>query len=615
MRTVLSFLLSFLSAFIAHATEMSCEQQVAFISKASSPCVNAPKTNNLRDMANLSVAEKMRQCQATQEQFHCQDYKKTLDDDGQKKIITCDKMQLCENTSSVAGDVLAGCALGGIGFIKDAVESLWGLGQMARDTHDEEVLCSTGPNSTLYKSLMYDLYNSDDRLPKSLQMKTPPAQTLAKMTCAQIQSQMFTAKQELSRNLSNEIDLANKLKKPLSAEQKAFLSWQADLKKNRPDFDKLLMQKISAWLNEQGVKGACYNKQAYWELICKGALLIGTGAQGAIKILALAGVVGKAEQAAALAKAVSSTGAKAAAGAADAASSGKRVDDYVKAVESAERRNKGAGGQILNDADRENIFALRGALSEDESVAAFEKLRPGGKKLSDGEASQIRKMHEVGGDEGGSLGSYTPAQYTEKMRLARQINPETGKPYFTLEESKILMRNGITGVSKADQEKSYAMYSKLARDQGGSTYQRLHAEAANALGKTEEAASAYDRSFKSYVRELKEKKGVDLTDARSAEQTLKGLSEREFNQLEDLAAVSGNTERLGDISRAKWKLIENDIRRQNTGKSPSESLKIGDKIQDVYQELQAQTYSKNPLRKKMAEEEIKAMKLVYPNLR
>ena len=126
--------------------------------------------------------------------------------------------------------------------------------------------------------------------------------------------------------------------------------------------------------------------------------------------------------------------------------SGLKVEEFVRKVNAAERAGRGITEKIVNVADKEVILKIAGAMSREERISSFEHLLGGGRKLSKPESDQLMKMHNVGTDANRGFFELTKTDLEKKLTLAREINAETGKPFFTGAESKVLMRNGITGI-------------------------------------------------------------------------------------------------------------------------------------------------------------------------
>jgi len=571
------------------------------IAKSPNVCKNSAQINQLRDLARFSAQQKMQQCQDNFKANNCDELQRSLSKEDQDKIAKCDAKDLCREFPGKTLDFQIGCFKSYGSFAVDTLKSLWGAGESFVTTMQEQSACYNDLNQ---KKLMYSLYNND--APAAMQLRAPPDDVLSRMKCTDIQSQIFSSSHEMSRKLSDQIDLASKLKKPLSSEQQEFADWQKN-KNSRRNPGEILEHKVKEYLRKQGLKLQCFNSDAIGQIVCEAEATVvfsfiggaGLATKGPFikDILAIS-------KDAKVAEVADTAGA-----ASKATQSAQKVEDFANKAQSAERRGGGGVGQkFISDSQKEEVLNLSGTMTDEERIAAFEKVT--GKNLSRREADQLIKMHESSGTK--SFDQLTKEDIDEKIAIANEKNPDTGKPYFTKDETDFAIRNGLTGMSKEEQEKFYKKYAAEAANPKNDYSQthRLHAESANNLGKTEEAATAYKRAYSAYIKE----KRIDLSNPTAAKQRLSQMSETELGQIEDLAAYSGNTDKLVDIERAKWKTIENDIRSRFRNQ-PGAAQMTESTVQAEYQNLQAAARSSNPLTKKAAEEKIKAFKTVYPGLR
>lgn len=522
-----------------------------------------------------------------------------------------DRGQLMRALENYA-NIQAGCALGGWNFVKDTFVGLGtaigeGVAKMVVDAQQEKADNEKCDKDPKLKKSIYTNYNST--VPKMLQVEVPADEVFGRVPCAQLKAglrmmqtrQGFVAMDKVRSRITDP-------KAKFSPEEKEYVDWIKKMnsrESNGPSAVELAKKKI----HELGVKYECYNTLRATAMICEGMLSVATVAAGGVgiaaKVARIAGVASKAEKVAA-----ASNLAKAGEAERAVQSTGK-VEELVSKVQAADRRGAGGAGQALtNQAQKEEILNIAGSMTNQERVSAFEGIT--GRKLTVDEANQLQKMHEIGTSEGRTYSTLTKKDLEAKAKLASEINPATGKAYFTKEETNILMRNGITGWSEADKLKAYTKYADLAAKNDYSQYYRLHAESSRALGKTTEAEAAYKKAYAAYVKESK----VDFSNSTAARQKLSSMSERDLGELENLSAFSGNTEKLADVTKAKWNAIERDIRSQRQYRNgPGASQVMESTVHASYQELQTAARSSDPMIKKAAEEKIKAMKVAFPGLK
>lgn len=514
-------------------------------------------------------------------------------------------------------DMRVGCAIGGWNFIKDTFVSLGtaigeGAAKMALENEkarEENAKCEKNP---AMKKAYYTDYNAS--VPKLLQVELPKDEVFNRASCVTVQRTLMMVQQ------SQQIAAMDKVRTryfdpnaKYSAEEQEYVDWVRRASSERvkgPDLMTLAKNK----LNEMDVKYQCYNTVRASAMVCEAMASVATLAAGpvgaalkaakAANIAKLAGVAVDAE------KMVAATNvAKAATTAEKAAQSSAKVEDLVGKVKSAERRGTGGIGQALtNQAQKDEILSLSRDMTTRERVTAFESLA--GRKLSTEEAAQLEKMHQVGTSQGRDYYFLTEEDLKLKLNYAAKTNPLTGKPYFNKNETDILMRNGLTGGSnEAQMMKDYQKYADLAAKNEYSQYQRLHAESSRALGKTQEAEAAYSRAYTAYTKEHK----VDFSNPTAARQSLSRMTENELFQLEELSAITGNTQKLTEVTKAKWATIDKDVRSRFNGRQGASEM-MEATVRHEYSELRTATQSSNPMTKKAAEAKLKALKEVYPGL-
>jgi len=567
-----------------------------FAAKDSCLATDLKATKPLSDLQNHS-------CEQLKKSTQCQQAYKQIKDSGENPdsySLQCkDRGQVLRALENYT-DIQAGCAKGGWNMVKGTFVDLGtaigeGVAKIVVDRQTEKEENARCDKDIKIKKSLYTNYNS--KVPLMLQVKTPTNDHLGRRSCVQLKKDLQDAQanQSLAAKDKVRLRLVNP-KATYTAEEKEYINW---LKKSamQKDNDLGVIEAAKKRLHDMGIQYECYNMYRATAMICETMFDIASYAAGGVgvgvKVGRIAGVVSKAtkaEQAAA------------------AANSSKNVDEFIGKVKTAERRGVGgAGQQLTNQAQKDEILNLAGAMTKQERVAAFESIA--GRKLTSAEAKQLQKMHEVGTSQGRTYASLTDADLKAKAKLASEINPATGKAYFTKQETDILMRNGITGTSEAQKLKDYQKYAELAAKNNNSQYYRLHAESSRALGKSQEAEGAYKKAYATYVKEKK----VDFSNATTARQKLSTMTERDLYELENLAAFSGNTEKLAEVTKAKWSVIEKGIRSQYKS-GPGASQMLENTVRDALEDLQKAVRSNDPMIKKAANEKIKAMKTAFPGL-
>ncbi len=574
-----SFFALFLSLFLGLSTSVNAAESCDLRTDTLSPITDLVKKN-------CEEAKASTQCQKVYQEI------KEAGGDPSARALICGGD---ENQSWLSGSAewATGCLIGVGDYFVKLGESIGETGaefMLEREQKAAELAaCDKDINK---KRLLYEDYNS--RMPQVLRTTQPPDSELQALKCEKIQTNLVMEQRKLSMRAFNKVRARlNDRNATYTPEEQQFVDWTN--KVNKPKLDGNVIDLAKAHLKKMGVQYDCYNSKYQKALICEAMAEVAPTLWGAAK----AGAAGlKAARAQRLAKLAGV----------------KKVDDFVADVNAAERATAGPGGRITNAADKEKILAAAAGLTPEERILALEKIR--GKPLSKREADQWLKMHDVGTTEGRGFGTYTKEDIDLKRKLASEINPDTGKPYFTDDEIKIGLRNGITGaqdktsLAKVNSTNAREVYAAKAREQDYSQYHRLHAEAAAAEGKISEASEAYNSAYKAYVKENK----IDLKDANTAKRTHSNLSERQLYELEETAARSGQVQQINEVTKAKWNKIEADIKKSYSGK-PGYQDAVTQQVHTEYNNLRELTNSKNPIVKKAAEEKLKSLKVVYPGLK
>ncbi len=416
--------------------------------------------------------------------------------DASSMKLKCDKKDLeYKRSFAYVGDWLLAC---GSGFVVDPLKDLVGLAFVPFDQMLDNKICN---GDLQMKKQLLTALNLD--APSSMQMTNLNDAELKQMTCSQIKAHLY--------NHNNDVYIAARNKKlrkqTLNVTELEVLDY---VEKPKPANSKALelSKMVDAIMDKMKVKRQCFSPQHLTRLRCEIASFVVTS-------IAAPGLVGL--RSAKLAKL-----------------SGMKVDDFVQAVNSAERSAGGISGKFASKIDQTDVLLKAGALSKAERVAATEKLL--GKKLLPEQADRLWEMHQVGSKEGRGFFSLTKEDVDKKLQLAMAINPKSvdGKqPYFTMDEIKVLMRNGVTGITGKEQD-------------------RIKGEKLLADG---------------FVRSSKEKLDEGFAVSNAYYREYLDLDSQKFASAIGQAGIQGNP-RAGDFF----------VRALTGGLKPEDSVKLADKI-------------------------------------
>lgn len=386
----------------------------------SSKC--STKTDPLKNFEILQAS-----CIAIRDSKDCKDLYTKIDKDSHTKEEANYKKLKCEKTDverrqsgAVIGDALLAC---GAGLIVDPFLDLGRtLGEGAGWAVMNWEKARECDKSADLKMAYIQSFNLD--VPELARMPMPSKEKINSMSCNQIQVMILnhrsTEVKALSRSLSAK-EFSPTQKKLLTEKEKEFLTYDKQRltgKAGQPGAGLLAL--VNKLWSELKIKDQCYSPEQTAKLRCEIAATIATTAIPGLFAI----------RAARLAKL-----------------SGIRIEELTAAIQAAERQTASLGGKLLNESEKLEILKRAGVLTNEERIAVFEKLL-GGRKLSAEESAQLLKMHDVGSKEGRGFFDLTKEDLAEKIKLAtKEINPKTGKPFFTADEANVLIRNGITGIT------------------------------------------------------------------------------------------------------------------------------------------------------------------------
>jgi hypothetical protein len=349
-------------AVISHIPQSFSSDSPCFSEKScAATTLNAPSHSLLKKGCEVTRAAA------------CADIKDT------EKLYTCDMKSFCERTSldtAIAG--IKGC---GLGVWDASLKGLWDVlkGLTSFATY------SSNCNSDIEQKLdMIDKFN--DALPPGESFKTPPKQSLQRMSCSDLLKEFNTKAYNVSQRMTEKstADVSKEIN-PANRKSKGSIDLKAEAGK---------------LLDQLKVKRECYNTEALAELYCEA---------GTVAALTVAGPAVATFRAARLARVV-------------------ELSKSVQ-VEAAATKLAKAGEAVMSTA---------GKLSDAERKGVAEVLL--GRALSKEEQSALIAAHEVGKERGAGFFTYTPEELRDKARILRSAG-------FNSRERAILMRNGIAGSS------------------------------------------------------------------------------------------------------------------------------------------------------------------------
>lgn len=264
--------------------------------------------------------------------------------------------------------------------IKQVYEVLKGLAQFAT--------YSSGCNTDIEQKLdMIDRFNA--ALPAGESFKTPPEQSLNRMSCSDLLKEFNTKAYNVSQRMTERsaADVSKEIN-PAHKDQ------------NNTD----LKAAAGKLLDQLKVRQECYNTKALAELYCEaGTVVVMTAAGGYAAF--------RAARLARLAK----------------------LSDSVQVEAAVARSIRGVGGAT------EGLMSTASSLSNADRLGVAKTLL--GRTLSKTEQDAIIAAHNLGKErEGAGFFTYTEQELRDKARILRRAG-------FNSKERDILMRNGITGTS------------------------------------------------------------------------------------------------------------------------------------------------------------------------
>lgn len=357
-------------------------------------------------------------CMAVRDSKECQNLYSEIDktsaskEEATYKKLKCDKKEMSPLISRLP-DLALACAMGAV------VDPIIELGQALGETAAAAKLhwsnarnCDKDLNQ---KMALIQGFNLD--VPKLLRLSIPDKNKINSMSCNQIHVMILNHRTTQKNKLKIELDaksISPTQSKNLTSAEKEYLDYINNPPKREGEGFTKLIEKI---MTDLKIKHQCYSPEQLTKLYCEVAAFVASTAVPGLMAL----------RAAKLAK-----------------TSGIKVEELLKYIGAAERKTAGIGGKFANSSEKMRVLDMAGNLSNPERIAAAEKLL--GRTLSKEEREQLFKIHAVGADDKRGFFSYTKADIDLKRKLSNDINPNTGKPFFDLNDQKILMRNGITGI-------------------------------------------------------------------------------------------------------------------------------------------------------------------------
>lgn len=390
----------------------------------------ATRQCNTQPNQTLSLIEQSTEahCILIRDSDQCKELYKKIDqttnsrEEAQKMKLNCSPSK-SDGGLKFTGDIALGCASG---LIIDPVMDLGRfIGVSAAKAVESFRQARECDKSLEEKSRFIVEYNLS--VPYFLQFPATDPATLKDQSCAQVQVRLLNHKTNINKRLNVKYGGVlstepSKIKAKYGQLGQDYYNYLNKKGESSPGFN--LLEKIKEIQNNFFAGQACYSPQQQAKINCEIAGFIASAAiPGALAL--------RAQKLATL--------------------SGRKVDDFLNYMNQAQRATPGVAGRLTNKAEQDYLLSLASQLTDTERVQVFEKIF--NRKMELSESQQLIKIHQVGSDQGRGIGSYIPEDILEKRRLAKEINPTTGKPYFNLEEQKVLLRNGITGSFKYDNAK------------------------------------------------------------------------------------------------------------------------------------------------------------------
>lgn len=263
------FILLALSSPTLAGEVLNCEQRVNLAySEGFGGCAHSPGAKNIRTLFQFSTYREVLKCQEEYAKYHCDKLKDSMDYMDQWMIRSCQGPDICQSASEKTTDIAKGCGVGVAYLLARNLTAAYKLGKAFLEGLESSKVCSTGPHSLENKKLFYAVYNS--QVPSGMRINQPPDSTLNQEFCGEIYERLNTTFSERIRQLTEESELKERLKLPLSPELQEFVDW----KKNRSTHttapsDSELMKKAMDYIHTQIANFECYNTMAKSTMVCE----------------------------------------------------------------------------------------------------------------------------------------------------------------------------------------------------------------------------------------------------------------------------------------------------------------------------------------------------------
>lgn len=510
-------------------------------------------------------------CQNTLQAMKCDQLKDKLSANDQKKMKKCTMPDLCDQLQQAPN--LSDCWEGLKKFGKDSADKA--VKAIGDATNESAKLQSCNSDLTEKKQFFADFNDSVSTVP-SLQIPALPDSALNTMSCLDIKRHIEGTYQNLLqkqlrtlRAFDSSHPTAKNQPSQYPPDLKAFKDWMDENgREMQQKIEKLVNMPaaIAKFLNDADIKYNCYTTAVQTQLFCYAAATMAASA--------LSGAAG--------AKALAYAGKLAAIAGDMTANASVRVlnavDDAVHPGRLANLKNDSNEMRTMTRTEKD--AAMQDAApahpeSDSSRVAAAKDVV--GRDLTSTEKKAVIEAHNVGYDQGRGYYSYTPDDLKKKIQILQDAG-------FKKEEIDILMRKGITGLTKAEQQglKEYeGLLEKAKKDPTFSAYQRLCAEKAKSLGPNvlgpnylDDVKRFYSNAYDAYLKEKK----INFAST-NVDKDLMKISRNDLTQMEDLALSSQKPENLAQvvkIEKAKWEVIKEEGRKANRGGQNS----IADKVTD-----------------------------------
>lgn len=355
---------------------------------------------------NIQIAKPI--CVATRDSKKCQDFYKTLDEEDQKKKLTCSDEEIKANVNgNYLGEAALACAAG---IIVDPVVALGeAIGEGAAKMQIAWEKAAECNKSVEQKMALVHAFNMD--VPKMMQFKMPPMGTLQRIPCKDLNEAMQAKKRHVQRNFNDIYQRYKSNPTSLNEDEKELLDYHRklsdDLQSKRQGN---IAKMVEEMIKDMNLSLECYSPAQALAIRCEIAATIGSMFVPGLLALRVAR----------LSKLTKVRAEKI-----------QKHLDELRGMSREERIAK-AKTEIAPLDDGEKLRKLESELGRSN------------KPLNDRERAAYEKAHLEGSDRGEAYGTYTGNTLRDKKRILMQ---EGG---FSEREADFMINRGYVGNAGPD---------------------------------------------------------------------------------------------------------------------------------------------------------------------